>query len=271
MKLRSGYLEQSEFNEAINDHKETRFKSQLKCFTDHNGFRSGEIHAFIAPKGGGKSTLSRTIVSELLYSDHNILLYLSEEEAQKYLMEINSNVRQIYGADHERATKILDKLKVVSELDLKITNEDQWLRDIKFIIEEECIDIIVLDNFTTSFLGELFVSKQSQILRNLKKLAAKQDVPILIFFHTAKGAAQKLFGGDDVRGSATAVNLGSYNYILFYFRSINECFLWTEKSRYHRRANGQVYQLQFDGRAGIFIDAKVSNMDGLKDASKRNA
>lgn len=270
MKLRSGFLEQEEFSETLKEHDDVKFKSSLRCFKDHNGFRPGELHTIVAPKGGGKSTLSRTIVSELIYGPHRVLLYLSEEESQKYLLEINANLRKIFGTDHDRIREVLDKLKVVSELEIKPKSANEWLSMINFVVEEECIDIMIIDNFTTSFLGELFVSKQSQVFRQLKKLACKQEIPILGFFHTAKGAAKGVYDGDNVRGSATAINMGSYNYILLFFRQINECYLWVEKSRYHRKANGQVYQLHFDGRAGIFVDCELSNMNLLKDAAKRN-
>jgi len=270
MEIKTGYLTKTELAQAKSDHEKTHFKSSLNCFRDHNGFRPGEIHAFVAPKGGGKSTLSRTILADLLYSEKRTLLYLSEEQRSAYMRELNTNFRQIYGNDEARIEEILSRLVVVSELDSKIETAEAWLKNIKFIIEEECIDLFVFDNFTTSFLGELFVSQQSKILRDLKKLVTKQEIPVLIFLHTSKGKGAGLFSGDDVRGSATAVNLGSYNYILFYFRHIQEAYLWIEKARYHRKANGQIYKLDFDSRAGIFMDSSVTNLTELKNAAQRN-
>ena len=271
MEIRSGYLQETEYQESQKDFQTQKFRSALCCFNDHKGFRCGELHTFIAPKGGGKSTLSRTIISELIYGGQKILLYLSEEKAEKYLLELNEKLRVMYKNDQDKIERVLDKLTVVSEL--SIENEidcTDWLKRIEYIIEEKEIDLFVFDNFTTSFLGELFVNKQSQLLRDLKKMAEAQDIPVLVFFHTAKGSSNKLFNGDDVRGSATAVNIGSYNYVLFYFRNINECFLMNEKARYHRYANGKIYRLKFSGKAGIFVDAIRSNIEELKTAAKAN-
>lgn len=249
----SAYLTSSEFKEASDSLYKKNFHSDLKIFSDHNGFIEGELHTFIGTKGSGKSTWSKTIMSELVYSGKSALLYISEERKNKYVQAINKTFR-LMNKDEDQVKKYLENIIVISEMDEKVTTVTQFFNLVKELVTSLDLDIFIFDNFTTSFLSELNIQKQSEVLRKIKELADTLKIPILMFFHTAKLSDPKRLDGDNVRGSATAINIGSYNYLITQFMdgSTLRNFVLTEKARYHSKANKKMYEVFYDSRAGLF-------------------
>lgn len=250
----TAYLTGEEFKAASDSLYKKNFHSSLNLFSDHNGFIDGELHTFIGTKGSGKSTWSKTILSELVYGGKGVLLYISEERKNKYVQSINKTFRMMNKSEVE-VKKYLEDIIVVSEMDEKITNEIDFFKVVTELITSLELDILILDNFTTSFMSELPIQKQSKILRDIKALADSLDIPILLFFHTAKLSDPKRLDGDNVRGSATAINIGSYNYLITQHMDGTTLrnFVLTEKARYHSKANKNMYEVTYDHRVGLFV------------------
>ena len=270
----SGYLSPDERIDVNKTLYHQNFKSGLKIFKDHNGFINGEFHTFIGTKGSGKSTWSRTIISDLLYQNKNVMLYISEERKNKYLNDLNRNMFRIL-KEENKLKAMMDQMIVLSEIDSGFKDSDFVFTYMSEIIETCEIDILIFDNFTTSFMSELPVNTQSKILRDFKALADKYDIPILMFFHTAKLHDPKRLDGDNVRGSATAINIGSYNYLITQHKDGEDLrnFIYTEKARYHSKANKKMYEMIYNSDAGLFTDCKdyyMADYQELVSGGKKN-
>ncbi len=264
--VESAYLTSDEMIKEKKDLEQSEFRSGLRVFRDHNGFRKGELHTFIGTKGSGKSTWSKTINSEIVYNNKSVLLYISEENRAKYVYSINASMRLMKKSE-EQIKDYLENIIVVSELDEKMTTPQEFFDHVRYLIKTLELDIFILDNFTTSFLSELPINIQSKVLRDLKKLADELDIPILVFFHTGKLKKGSELDGDNVRGSGTGVNIGSYNYLIVQIGSGDGLrnFVFTEKARYHSKANKQMYEMKYDHRVGMFVGCEKFSMEAFQE------
>ena len=262
-KVGTAYQSNEEFKKANDSLYQKNFKSGLKIFSDHNGFISGELHTFVGTKGSGKSTWSKTILSDLCYSERGVLLYISEERKDKYVNGLNSAFRMMKNSD-DSVKRYLDNIIVIGELDDDIKTPKTFFESIRTLVKTCELEIVLIDNFTTSFLSELPVSQQSAVLRGIKALADELNVPILVFFHTAKLTDPKRLDGDNIRGSATAINIGSYNYLINQHKSPKgeiRNFVYTEKARYHSKANKSMYEVKYNADVGLFTGCDKITME----------
>jgi len=269
-KYTTAYQTDDEFLASTKSLNDVTFKSNLKVFMDHDGFRGGEIHTFVGAKGSGKSTWCKTILTELINQDKNVFLYVSEEEISKYTNPINRYFRLKTKTAGE-VEMYLNRIFNVSEMDdFDMCNEETFFKNLEEMIVECQIDILIFDNFTTSFLSELFISNQSNALRRFKQVAIRYNIPIVMFFHTSKNYNQKTLNGDNVRGSGTAINIGSYNYVMHQNVINNKIknFIYTEKARYHNKANKSVYEIVYDSDSGLFSRCFDFDMASLKEIMK---
>lgn len=263
--LKTAYLEDDEFKKVQDDFNKQDFKSGLKVFIDHKGFRRGEVHTLVGTKGSGKSTWSKTILSELAASERGVLLYISEENREKYVMDINRCFR-LNSKTSLSAKRYLDNIIVKSELDLTPDNPDVFFNTMEQIIRMGELDCFVFDNFTTAYLSELPIQQQSKLLRKFKELANNCNIPVILFFHTTKKTNTRDLDGDSVRGSATAINIGSYNYVIYQHKTANGIrnFIYTEKARYHNKANKQLYEAMYNVDVGMFTSCRGILMEEYK-------
>lgn len=262
----NGYIPAEERASVKSSLMDVKFRSGLRIFQDHCGFIDGEIHTFIGTKGSGKSTWSKTILSEILYEGKSALLYISEEAKSKYLSSLNNDFL-LAGKKEEELKGLMENLLVLSEIDAGYDNEAKTLSLIKEVIEHANIDLFIFDNFTTSFMAELNINTQSAILRSFKNLAKICNIPVILFFHTGKMYDTKRLDGDNVRGSGTAVNIGSYNYLIAQHNDGTKLrnFVYTEKARYHSLANKRMYEMEYNPKFGVFTGCKLSSMKEFQD------
>ena len=263
----SAYLNETELKEIGETFNGKDFKSSFSVFSDHNGFMRGEFHTFIGPKGSGKSTYSKTILCDLIDKGKTVFLYLSEEERKKYLAVLNKAMLLNY-PDNESRKKALEKIIVVSELDYEFKHPKDLFNYIKEVLDLSEVDVFIFDNFTTSFVNELPINIQSEILRGFKKMATSLNIPVLMFFHTGKNTDKTKLDGDNVRGSATAINIGSYNYVISQHRDAVGTlrnFIYTEKARYHPMANKSLYEMSYDHRVGLFVKCSKTSLEAYKE------
>lgn len=268
MDFNTTLISKKQQTEQVKKLQDIEFATSLDCFKDHNGFRPGELHVIVAPKGGGKSTLARTIIQDITYSEKRALVYLSEETKTNYFSPVRANLEKVFKDNEGEIEKLMDKNFVISEIETREYSEAElanWCKDFEYAIDETVADIIIFDNFSTSFLGEIHVNKQSRMFRWFKKISEKRNIPFILFIHTGKGKNTGIFDGDSVKGSSTSVNLGSYNYMLLMAgkRSGNPMsYIWVEKARYHSKAHSKVYKLTYQPEMGIFYEAnKVSFLE----------
>lgn len=264
--LETAYLDDETFKNVQDNFNLIDFKSGLQVFIDHRGFRRGEVHTLVGTKGSGKSTWSKTILSELAASERGVLLYISEENREKYVLDLNRCFR-LNNNTSINAKRYLDNIIVKSELDFTPDEPEIFFETIEKIIELGNIECFVFDNFTTAYLSELPIQQQSKLLRRFKELANKCNIPVVLFFHTSKKTNTKDLDGDSVRGSATAINVGSYNYVIYQHKTAMGIrnFIYTEKARYHNKANKQLYEAMYNVNVGMFTSCRPLTMEEYKD------
>jgi len=260
-------LTDTEYQELKEIHRTVHFKSSFKPFSDHLGLRPGEVHTIVASKGSGKSTLARTMVSELVFGGHKVFYYLSEESKNKYFAGLQTMFRDMAPNTHE---KYLSNIFAMSELDERL-NPQLVLKRLKDEVHLNDCNVLIFDNITTSVCGDGRPDQQSAFYWQLKKLAEDLNIPIVVFVHTEKktDTRNKFQTGDNVRGNAAIVNLASYCYILtlYYNQNPMRTFLFTDKSRYHPKANKKIYELEYNELYGTFHDAIESNIEVMMEAA----
>ena len=257
--LEPAYMPEEKIETEVNLLQEFEFKTNFSFLEAHRGFRRGEFHTFTGSKGAGKSTLCRSLICEIMNENKNTLIYLSEETRNKYMLDVNVLFmrKQIHEA--------LNNLIVLSEFDLKKESAEYFISIITETIKQLDIDVFILDNFTTSFLSELQLQKQSWVLRQLRKMCSNLNIVCVLFFHTGKNVNTKRMDSDSIRGSATAVNLASYSYAMHqHMNDEGDIFnyLFVDKSRYHRKANKKYYKLLYENRLNVYYgDQDITKRD----------
>lgn len=260
MKIVNGIMSDSELEANRVAKEEVRFKSSLNFLKATNGIRPGEFSVLVGQQGNGKSSLCRTISMVCALNGVNCYHLLSEEISSVY----KSTISQAFlkATNGKNADAYLNKLFFESMLDWaeKEMTVDFLLGHLEKVINEILPEMIILDNFTTSFLGSLPINVQGSIIQKFRKMASSYDIAIVGVFHTAKGTDiyKKLLSGEDVRGNASSTNGGSYSYILStYFRGDKpRALMAIDKARYHPMANKTYWELIYDKDLQIYIGDK---------------
>lgn len=266
----SGLLTEEKFKELKQNHNEIFIFSRFNFLNSHNGFRRGEVHNFIAPQGGSKSSMCRSIICEVIGQNKKVFLHLSEETWDSYVFSMNELLRK---SEPDNFENMLSNLSGISEMsgknDLKL---DYWKMIYQTVLENS-IDLFVIDNWTTSFLGMDSISKQDANAKLLKRLAIACNIPVVVLCHSSKNtdAEKQIIRSEDVRGSASTVNIGSYNYIIqtMYNLTPAKTFVLVDKARHHSRANKKIYELTYNSAYGIFKDDKITSREELRSCLKK--
>lgn len=247
-------IEQKEINATL---EERRFHSRLGVFNATNGIRPNELSVIVGPAGNGKSTLCKTISVECAIGGRKCFHLLSEEKTFTYKNIISKTFEKMTGG--KNLNSYLEKLYFESMLDW---SEDERAYEYFFdhledVINDLVPDMVIFDNFSTSFLGELNINLQGRMIARLRKMAASYEIAIVVVFHTAKGTNiyKKILDGEDVRGNASSTNAGAYNYIVSTYFRVNppKAIVNIDKARYHPNANKKYYEMLYDKELGIYI------------------
>jgi RecA-family ATPase len=252
-------------NIALN---EERFKSRLTAFSSTKGLRPGELSVVVGPSGNGKSTLCKTISIENAINGIKCFHLLSEEKTEVYKGGIAQVFEKMTGG--KNTDKFLQNLlfETMLDWDEKEENLEYLFSYLEEVINTHLPEMIIFDNFTTSFIGDLHISQQGVAINRLRKLASSYDIAIVGVFHTAKGSDlyTKILDGDSVRGHASSTNKGSYNYILSTFFRLKEprAILFLHKTRYHKDTMQTYWDLFFDKELGIYTSSKKVSYEDVK-------
>jgi hypothetical protein len=247
---------------------EVHFKSRFKHLQAHNGFRPGELHTFIAEKGGGKSTLVRAWVIDMLLQDKRVYIRLSEERSQPYFDAIVEYLGPDYA--HKSSTLIVDSEIEIGQDELG----DNYIDSLQARTIASNAQILIIDNFTTSALARVAPNTQERFAVNLRQMAMDSDIPVIVVAHTEKGYSNKkgIATGDNIRGNMTLSNTAAYIYTLTVFHQLagRPAILFIDKARFHPSANKKLFMLSYEqetyvsDRPMTFDDVKVV----LRDAQK---
>jgi KaiC/GvpD/RAD55 family RecA-like ATPase len=262
----------SNLEEKIQELKAFKFApTGFNFVDDHFGLRPGCTHTILGTAGKGKSTLTRSVIKNLI-QNHKVLLVGTEEsksevEVQLGLMDFNQydSAKNLFYV-HER-----EDLEITPSTTMSVAD---WLTKIEGLMDSTGCEIFVYDNITCSFLYEEIKNQQPMIF-GLKDVLKRRGVPAVVVAHTRKGVqSSQFFTEDDVRGSAQLALATEFLYAFnFFIQSTggDECKTATVrimKSRAYRNS-GRAYELRFDGNSYI-SDRRIKLHDLEKIASSNS-
>lgn len=231
------------------------------------GFRRGKIHIILGETGAGKSTLIRSILRDFLVCNAgcSVLTWLSEETFDDFEEQIGFHTT--LNPAH------LERVEVVSEQDMSLKSVHDWFNRLKFHIDEQCSDLVILDNLTTSQFYSALNSnpdQQGKIANDLKKLVADLDIPLVIVMHTKKnkGSKSPLISPEDVKGASQIINIAPYFFSLTRLKTDygRYSFAKVDKCRGADLPNSlDFFDLRYDNKQRIYhSDVPVSYCDWLE-------
>jgi hypothetical protein len=197
--------EQKEFEESL---KEVHFHSKFGFANSTRGFRKGNLHLFIAGTGGGKSTIVRSLVRDILFHPENnpiIGFWFSEESVKEYIMLLSQGLP---------SSERLLRTEAFSEQDNPQVKEKdffEWLNVVK-------PHVLIFDNITTSkFYEGKGYEAQAAFAAKLKTAIKAINCACLVVAHSdSQQTSQK--GGmldiNNIRGAKTICNLCEFAYLV---------------------------------------------------------
>lgn len=267
--MRTADITKTELRIVTEKSDKIHFNTSLGVLLSHNGFRPGSVHTFIGISSGGKSTLVRSLIIDVLKNLNalkKVFLWLSEESYLDFVKELG---RSGY-SDKEK----LKNLHVQSELDLGEMPAGQMFN----LFSENCKDkdFIFLDNLTTSeFYEPLRPQEQGKVAKKLKAIAERLQVPMVLICHTSGAVTEnipRLIDQNDVRGGKGIVNISQFFYVLQRF-NIGETIFPTIRITKHRGQNTphKLFYLKYNTEKRAYDgDRQISFMEFKKVFKQRN-
>lgn len=194
-----------------------------------HGLEYGTLTILTGEPSTGKSTILNQIIANTLANNNPVFLYSGElpqkkilgwfkrtvadpEDIKEYVDEYGSTK---YGLDVYASKLIKDWSK-----NLFIFNDDEkpsesnLINTIRYLHKEKGIKLVVLDNLMTMITDDPVsdeYKKQKYMVNNLKKLAKKYELVIILVAHANKKSAEnRLPNMYDVSGASEIVNLADY-------------------------------------------------------------
>ena len=141
--MKKGDISKYELTAYKKLNQEIHYHSQFNFLNSHRGYRPGALHLFLGIAGGGKSTLTRSMLLDLMASPSKpkILLWLSEESYKDYMTEL-SLIKTVESWDNLYIVSELEDNFIVKNVRDKIAYFEHC------IVDSEC-DLVFYDNITT--------------------------------------------------------------------------------------------------------------------------
>jgi|GEM_PF-2086269 len=266
----TAYMSETERKVLIAQSNKTVFPSNFAFLRSHNGYRNRCLHIVLGVAHGGKSTLVRTMLIDLLENigeEKNIGLVLSEETRGEFLTEF-------YHSGYENEEKVT-RFHILSELDMNSdrVNQDNFLDFVDFWATEKSLDILFIDNITTSmFYMDTSVRTQANMATKLKKIAANQGIPVVLVAHTGANVTENYSGFiemNDIRGSKTINNLAQFYYIMQSFY-VGDTRYNTVRIAKHRgqAVEDKFYLIDYSKKHRLFVKDQKVNFKRFKELWK---
>ena len=213
-------------------HKKMFYPSRFKFLQAINGIRPGCLHGLLAPTSMGKSTLTRSIISDTTETT-KVGLILSEEKFTEYAAGFVSQGEKVNWSN----LKMIRESQVVAEFP---TKEQQIQSIVSFAVEQD-LKVLFWDNITTgTILGDSVRPDQmAKLIEILKHELFTHDIAMFFIAHTNKSVKAEqshLFQGEDVRGSNQYYMKADYFFNLQLKTKNDErlAFVNITKNRFHQ-------------------------------------
>lgn len=258
-------LTETEVEFLKEDNDKIFFKSNYSFINAHKGLRPGNLHTFIATPGGGKSTLVRTIIIDLILSRKKVGIVLSEESKADLQAELSRT-----GIKHDY---IEEYLKIFSEIDFGIKSAGEIFGHIHKISTSEKIDVLIYDNITTSnaYLS-LSQKDQSEFALELKKICKLYHYPLIVFAHTGSHVTEDhrtLIDMNDIRESRAIVNYSQFFYVIQSFNVGEERNVTVRTVKYRGQpTERRLFKLVYHPKTRIFCNDEYIDFEKFKDMYK---
>ena len=251
--------EQDEYEKTL---KEVHFQSLFGFLNAHNGFRRGCMHLAIGTTGGGKSTLTRSIIRDVICNNgDNVLLglWLSEETISDYKQQLSIGL------------PVMDRLlKTDAQSELEFTDGFTEMRFFEWL-EFTKPDIVIFDNITTSkFYMDKRPDAQAAFATKLKNITKKLNFALVLIAHTDSSASDSqkgILNINHIRGAKTICNLVEFAYILQRFE-IGQGFFPTlrvVKSRSQELLHS-LYLLKYENKLRSYVSDSPLEFKKFKEA-----
>lgn len=250
---------------AEKEREATYFNSKFNFLIEHKGFRPGKFHLFLGPLGNGKTTVSKSLLVDMVNNnpDCTIGIFFSEEGKKDFLSEVSR---------HTVLRKLVKdgKINFLSEVDL---DQNFGIKELLFEIEEllKWSDILIIDNLTTSKVYlDRNTKDQADIARDLKRIVKKYNKPMIVFAHTSGSTdSSRLLENNDIRGSKTLVNMAEFIYIIQRFET-SEGKLTTLRTTKSRGSNTEAfgYFMKFDKETMVYSQSDLKDPVHFKEIIK---
>lgn len=211
-RLETAYQTDGEKEEAESERTTYYFETQLEFLRVHCGYRPGQIHILVGPTSGGKSTLVKTMLLDLIVhlGNRRALLVLSEERIKDFHVSMSNMPSSL---------KWLNLLVTTEDKINESNQPDTYLSSLSEIVEKEKISIVFYDNVTTSkFYPVDKLGEQEKFVKSLKKrICHIYNIPLVLVAHTRAEVTvncNKITGPEDIRGCKTTANLAEFFYAL---------------------------------------------------------
>lgn len=241
--LNSGVTDKNKITELKEKRMMVFNKSKFAFLNCHRGIRPAKLHILMGTAGSGKSTLVRSIIGDQIENNFDsVYVWLSEESVD----ELKEGMM-----DLDLSDEILSRLLIESELDTAPKSNKPRDREILERVYLSGAKVLIIDNITTSqFYMDMKVSEQSSFIKRLKDFAVKTGIAVFLVAHTKKDIhdnMNKLINENDIRGSASVVNMAHFFYILQRFEQ-NKIFAPTIRVVKHRGYNvtERLFYIQYD-------------------------
>jgi KaiC/GvpD/RAD55 family RecA-like ATPase len=245
------YFTPEEETEFLREQRKVYFPSGFGFLNSHNGFRRGAIHLVIGNTSGGKSTLVRSLVRDILLypnTSAQLALWLSEETVTEYRAMLSKGLPSSEALLRSEAYSEMDNPKAGAMVLF------EWLEMVK-------PDAFIFDNVTTSrFYMDKRPDAQAEFVTKIKEATKRLNIATILIAHTDSSVNQSQKGYIElnmVRGSKQLANMAEFAYILQRFQIKNDFFA-TVRIVKHRSQDivHDLYLLTYDKRFSSYTGDK---------------
>lgn len=259
-------LEMEELDEKS---KTIFFGSNYQFLNEHRGYRPGNMHIFLGTAGGGKSTLVRSLLIDVLprlKKGKKVLLWLSEETAEEFTIEFGKTGIVKHGRP------LLDKLHIFSEQENDMDAKESLCELSRLAMKDE-YGFVFIDNITTSeFYMDLKPNVQSMVAKKIKGICQKAYVPFVLIAHTGaeiSDSFSRLIVPNDIRGSKSIVNLAPFYYVMQRFLTDDSIYPTLRVCKHRGQiVNKSIFLLRFCQHTVLFKDDRSISFEIFKEAFK---